>query len=183
MQESLKKPWTQEIAYCDFLIQYLNKLQGIESTLPAPTPSTTATANKPKREVANPNLKTLVKPDDEYFPAKGGVTKAKAPAPQQPKAKTFSHTTDVIMTFGYLNLIPPVGPAQLEAKLLEVKGKRDHFDVLPRPSKGSSAKSSSDKGAAGDASHANGKSVDGGIVVDNPEVFPQLRTTKVRFIA
>jgi hypothetical protein len=100
---------------------------------------------------ADPKLKVLqAKDDDDEFvvkkPSAAAVPAAAAAAPAAPAAaqpappaiKKYAHSMDVIATFDKLDLVPPVGPSQLEQRMAEVKAKRDYFDTLPRPAKPSS---------------------------------------------
>jgi uncharacterized coiled-coil DUF342 family protein len=139
-EEAKKKPWESEIALCDYLISYLQRLSLKNSPVsPASGSATSAAAPAPTRGGTDFGaLKPLQRnQDDDYInlgAKKANKTAAPKPAAEK-KAAALAHSVDTINSFGLVSLIPPSTEAGIEASIAELKAKRAYYDVLPRAPK------------------------------------------------
>ena len=138
-EEAKKKPWEAEIALCDYLIGYLQRLS-LKSSQSSASGSTGAQAASaaPKRAGTDfGNLKPLVRDQDDAY-VKLGADKKKKEKPVAPKADksaSLVHTLDTLNSFALLSLIPPSNEGEIDASVNQLKEKRAYYDVLPRAPK------------------------------------------------
>ena len=143
-QEAKKKPWEEEIALCDFLIGYLQRLSKSSSSSSAAAAAATATAataaSTPTKRTGTDfsGMKPLVRSeDDDYINlGKKAAKPAAAPKPvQKEKSGVLTHSIDTMNSFALLSLIPPSNEAGIEVSITQLKEKRAYYDVLPRAPK------------------------------------------------
>jgi hypothetical protein len=157
-EEMKKKPWEQEIALCDFLIGYLQRISSKSTSAGASATATSASAapaSTAKRSGTDFGaLKPLVRGQvDDYVNLGAEKKKTVKPAAPKPAAKeksgVLAHTIDTLNSFSLLSLIPPSTEAGIEASIAQLKEKRAYYDVLPRaPKKPTAAVSAPESAAA-----------------------------------
>jgi len=154
-EEAKKKPWEEEIALCDVLISYLQRLKGISSAqgssaTAGQTSAVTANAGPKRTPTDFGGLKPLVRDEDDAY-IKLGAEKARKPARDaakpvnEKKSGPLTHSIDTLNSFASLQLIPPSAESGIDASIAEVKEKRAYFDVLPRAPKTQSVETTDQK--------------------------------------
>jgi hypothetical protein len=178
-EELKKKPWEMEIALCDMLIAYLERLvKAGSSSTGSTSASATTTAAKPSSSDFS-KLKPLVRNQDDDYINLGKKQAKPAPAKKEtPKeassAILLSHTLDIIGSFAQLGLTPPKTAGDVEKSIGELKGKRAYYDVLPRAAaKGSAEVQNGDSSS----SHKKNSSTPA-LSVQDASSFPHLPGSK-----
>lgn len=133
-EEELKKtPYEEEMALCDFLVDYLQK------TYPDET-GTKIEEEEVKTEIVavkdDPfaGMKAMKKDEDDFFVGKG---KSDAKGKKKNKGKkpaAFSISLDLWEQFGLLSLSPPTSLEKVAASVEELKAKKVWYSEQPRGS-------------------------------------------------
>jgi len=118
------KPWLEEIALCDYLTGYLQKLVGGSNSTKGSSAATEKT--KPKMD----GMVAISRKNDDYMMMGGG--KKKRGKKGKKKQAKLVHSIDMIQSFSLLQLTPPVTTADVEKTVTALKEKRDYYDTLPR---------------------------------------------------
>jgi len=128
-EEAKKKPWEEEIALCDYLVGYLEKLSGSKAN----GTSAAATTKKSADTSAFGGMKAIGKKsrndDDNYMRMGAGKKFRKR---NKKKESKIVHSMDMIKSFSMLSLDPPLSKSSIESSIADLKAKRDYYDVLPR---------------------------------------------------
>lgn len=146
-EEELKKtPYEEEMALCDFLVDYLRKTYPEEFNGDADNGAAASQedANKVNDVVAVKDdpfagMKAMKKEEDTFFVGKGGGgggkgKKKKGNKAGKSSAKTFSVSLDLWDQFGLLSLTPPTSLDKVSAKVDELKAKKVWYSEQPRGS-------------------------------------------------
>jgi len=181
-EEMKKKPWEEEIALCDFLVQYLEGLQGKNKIVREPVVESKAPPVAPaKKDSSLEGLTAVGKKtaEEENFLMMGGGKK-KSNNKNKTKKDTsgrLTHSLDLLGSFSLLGLAAPVKLDEVPASIIELQEKKAYYDVLPRgPKKSAASKNeeSDSKPAKSNKKKTGGKAPS----VDNSELFPTLPGSK-----
>lgn len=141
-EEELKKtPYEEEMALCDFLVDYLHKNYPEQFAV---KPEQEGDADKKSDVVAvedNPfaGMKAIKKDEDDFFVGKGksasaNAGKKKGKSKKSGKAAPFSVSLDLWEQFGLLSLSPPTSLEKVSASAEELKAKKIWYSQQPRGS-------------------------------------------------
>lgn len=139
-EEELKKtPYEEEMALCDFLVDYLQKTYPDEFGGAKPEDGE---AEKKSDVVAVKDdpfagMKAMKKDEDDFFVGKGKSAndgKKKSKGKKSSKAASFSVSLDLWEQFGLLNLSPPTSLEKVSASAEELKAKKVWYSEQPRGS-------------------------------------------------
>lgn len=175
-EEELKKtPYEEEMALCDFLVDYLRKtyLDDAEGD---------AKAEEKKNDVVavqdDPfaGMKAMKKDEDDFFVGKGKKSDGGKKKKGKKNAKTanFSVSLDLWEQFGLLSMSPPTSLDKVPTSVEELKAKKVWYSEQPRgsvPTAKDIRKANSNKASAGAGSKPrNGKK--GNFSISSDEFVP-----------
>lgn len=131
-EELARKPWESEIAQCDILTTYLLKLAGKKKAGDEEVQSPTASSTEKSASASGfEGMQVLSKKKaDDPFMMMGA---AKKKHQKKKKEKKIVHPLELLQSFALLELTAPNKVEEIPAAIEALKGKRDYFDVLPRP--------------------------------------------------
>lgn len=186
-EEMKKKPWEEEIALCDYLIQYLEKIGNIKTSGDASANETATDANaedKPELRKSGDDfggMKAIGKKSTEEgdFLVMGAKKKKGGNKKKSAKADRLMHSLDLLGSFSLLSLQAPSKSEDIPGSIEELKAKRAYYDVLPRAPKQKEAEAAA-PAADEDSSSAKKKSSKkvSAPAVDSSELFPTLPGSK-----
>ncbi|KAL3769760.1 hypothetical protein ACHAWO_011288 [Cyclotella atomus] len=163
-EEELKKtPYEEEMALCDFLVDYLQKTYPDEFTVEGGEGE--ADTEKKTDAVAVKDdpfagMKAMKKDEDDFFVGKGAKSAGKKKVKgKKPKAANFSVSLDLWEQFSLLNLSPPTSLKTVVASAEELKAKKIWYSEQPRgsvPTARDIRKANSSKQGAGTANAKGG---------------------------
>ena len=145
-EEELKKtPYEEEMALCDFLVDYLRKtypdeFNGEDNGADNGAADAQEEVNKGNDVVTVKDdpfagMKAMKKEEDTFFVGKGGGGgKGKKKKGKKSSANTFSVSLDLWDQFGLLSLTPPTSLDKVSAKADELKAKKVWYSEQPRGS-------------------------------------------------
>mmetsp|Transcript_39646 Transcript_39646/g.64296 ORF Transcript_39646/g.64296 Transcript_39646/m.64296 type:complete len:514 (+) Transcript_39646:418-1959(+) len=189
-EEAKKKPWEEEIALCDFLVNYLkgltnnnNKVKK-EAVVSAPVVAQRKSADN----FAGMQAVGKKSNEEEDFLVMGGGKAKKNNKKNKKKDDRLTHSLDLIASFSLLSLTAPARKEDVDACIKALEEKRAYYDVLPRASKkkagdakpatgGENAEKTAPKQTASKKKKAAAPSV------DNSELFPILPGSKSPTVA
>eukprot|EP00511_Aplanochytrium_stocchinoi_P013070 CAMPEP_0204894614 /NCGR_PEP_ID=MMETSP1349-20130617/33520_1 /ASSEMBLY_ACC=CAM_ASM_000710 /TAXON_ID=215587 /ORGANISM="Aplanochytrium stocchinoi, Strain GSBS06" /LENGTH=457 /DNA_ID=CAMNT_0052061801 /DNA_START=81 /DNA_END=1457 /DNA_ORIENTATION=+ len=133
-----KKPWTEEIALCDFLVGYLEKLLPAEEDTISPAALEAASSTGVVHEgFEDLKLATRKKEIVDDFMVMGGGKPKKNKKKVKKKDDRLTHSVDFLSSFELLSLEAPMKVTDIPASIEQLNEKRAYYDVLPRaPKKG-----------------------------------------------
>jgi len=137
-EEMKKKPWTEEIALCDFLVGYLEKLLPAEEDTISPAALEAASSTGVVHEgFEDLKLATRKKEIVDDFMVMGGGKPKKNKKKVKKKDDRLTHSVDFLSSFELLSLEAPMKVTDIPASIEQLNEKRAYYDVLPRaPKKG-----------------------------------------------
>jgi len=193
-EEMKKKPWEEEIALCDFLTNYLEKIiykdkkqkQDDVEGAGASSSATAAASDAPEiRRSADDfqGLQPIGKKSTELddFLVMGGGKQKKSKSKKKKQNERLTHSIDLLGSFSLLGLQAPTKIEDVPASIKELQDKRAHYDVLPRAPR----KKKTEEGAGQeekreqpqDKKKKSGKKA-AAPQVDSSELFPELPGSK-----
>jgi uncharacterized coiled-coil DUF342 family protein len=180
-EEELKKtPYEEEMALCDFLVDYLQKTYPDEFTAEGEGEASTDKKTDVVAVKDDPfaGMKAVKKDEDDFFVGKGAKSAGKKKGKgKKPKAANFSVNLDLWEQFSLLNLSPPTSLEKVVASAEELKAKKIWYSEQPRGSvptardirKANSSKQGGTSNAKGGARN-NGKK--GNFSISSDEFVP-----------
>ena len=128
-EEAKKVPWEEEMALCDFLVEYLTvHLSGEKAEA-----EKKATVRDGASEFEGMQVKGKIGVDEENFMVLPGA-KQKKNKKKKKKAQLI-HSVDTIETFGVVGLVAPATMNDVPAAVEAVKAKKAEYQVKPREPK------------------------------------------------
>jgi hypothetical protein len=175
-----KTPYEEEMALCDFLVDYLQKTYPDEFTAEGEGEASTDKKTDVVAVKDDPfaGMKAVKKDEDDFFVGKGAKSAGKKKGKgKKPKAANFSVNLDLWEQFSLLNLSPPTSLEKVVASAEELKAKKIWYSEQPRGSvptardirKANSSKQGGTSNAKGGARN-NGKK--GNFSISSDEFVP-----------
>ena len=177
-EELQKTPYEEEMALCDFLVDYLVKSY----------PEEFGSENKMEEEVKKEDaavvkddpfagFKAMKKDEDDFFVGKGnkGGAKKKSKGKKGGKAATFSVSLDLWEQFGLLSLSPPTSLDKVVASAEELKAKKVWYSEQPRgsvPTAKDIRKANNNKGGITNINGGTRNSKKGNFSISSDEFVP-----------
>mmetsp|Transcript_10041 Transcript_10041/g.11525 ORF Transcript_10041/g.11525 Transcript_10041/m.11525 type:complete len:537 (-) Transcript_10041:215-1825(-) len=136
-EEMKKKPWTEEIALCDFLVNYLEKLLPSDKEKKASGSANSAESGAGDVHKGFEDLKLVQKKKDIHddFMVMGAAKAKKSKKKNKKKETRLTHSVDLLGSFELLSLEAPTKVTEIPSAIDALKEKRAYYDVLPRAPK------------------------------------------------
>lgn len=156
-EEAKKVPYEEEMALCDYLVNYLKQnflTEKEEPVVAAAGPTTPAAAF----EHEGMTLQAFRREDEEEEQWAGGKKKKEKKQGGEGgrkgkgggKKDTLAHSPELLASFALLKLDAPSKATGVEAAVVALKEKKEWYSVQPRPEKKKAAKTEEGAGAEGE---------------------------------